>query len=69
MAQEFGQRVLTRESSREIKILRGSVLQHFPNLRDPRVKRTQHHSLVSIVSQSGLRSPKRLMFRRLQPQL
>ncbi|WP_410253249.1 ISAs1 family transposase [Sodalinema sp.] len=41
---------MTPQTTRETKILRESVLEHFQNLRDPRVKRTQHHSLVSIVS-------------------
>ncbi len=50
MAQGFGQRVLSPQQAREAKILRRSVLQHFQNLPDPRVERTQHHSLVAIVT-------------------
>ncbi len=50
MAQGFGQRVLNPQQTRETKILRRSVLQHFQHLRDPRVDRTQHHSLASIVT-------------------
>jgi predicted transposase YbfD/YdcC len=50
MAQGFGQRVLSPRQSRETKILRRSVLQHFQQLPDPRMERTQHHSLVAIVT-------------------
>ena len=50
MAQGLGQRVLRPQEVREAKILRRSVLQHFQNLPDPRVERTQHHSLVAIVT-------------------
>jgi predicted transposase YbfD/YdcC len=50
MAQGFGQRVLSPQQAREAKILRRSVLQHFQHLPDPRVERTQHHSLVAIVT-------------------
>ena len=50
MAQGFGQRVLSPQQTREAKILRRSVLQHFQHLPDPRVERTQHHSLVAIVT-------------------
>ncbi len=34
----------------DFQILRQSVLQHFQTLPDPRVERTQHHSLMSIVT-------------------
>lgn len=50
MAQGFGQQVLSPQQAREAKILRRSVLQHFQHLSDPRVERTQHHSLVAIVT-------------------
>lgn len=50
MAQGFGQRVLSPKQAREVKLLRQSVLQHFQHLPDPRVERTQHHRLVSIVT-------------------
>jgi predicted transposase YbfD/YdcC len=50
MAQGFGQRVLSPQQTREAKILRRSVLQHFQHLPDPRVERTKHHSLVAIVT-------------------
>lgn len=50
MAQGFGQRVLSPQQTREAKILRRSALQHFQHLQDPRVARTQHHSLVTIVT-------------------
>jgi predicted transposase YbfD/YdcC len=50
MAQGFGQRVLSPQQARDAKILRRSVLQHFQTLPDPRVERTQHHSLVAIVT-------------------
>lgn len=50
MAQGFGQRVLSPQQAREAKILRQSVLQHFQHLPDPRVERTQHHSLVALVT-------------------
>lgn len=36
--------------TREAKIFRKSVLQHFQDLEDPRVERSQHHRLVSLVS-------------------
>ena len=49
MAQGFGQRVLGPLQTRETQLLRRSVLQHFQHLPDPRVERTQHHSLVAIV--------------------
>lgn len=50
MAKGFGVLVLTPKQEREAKILRKSVLKHFQHLQDPRVERTQHHSLVAIVT-------------------
>ncbi len=50
MVRGFGQRVLSPQQAREVKILRRSVLQHFQHLPDPRVERTQHHSLAAIVT-------------------
>lgn len=50
MVRGFGQRVLSPQQAREVKILRRSVLQHFQHFPDPRVERTQHHSLAAIVT-------------------
>ncbi len=50
MAKGFGAIVLNSKQEREAKILRKSVLKHFQHLQDPRVERTQHHSLVAIVT-------------------
>ena len=50
MAKGFGQLVLSPKQEREAKILRQSVLKHFQYLQDPRVERTQHHSLGAIVT-------------------
>lgn len=50
MAKGFGQLVLSPKEEREAKILRQSVLKHFQYLQDPRVERTQHHSLGAIVT-------------------
>ncbi|MBE9141236.1 ISAs1 family transposase [Nodosilinea sp. LEGE 07088] len=41
---------MSPQQTREVKLLRRSVLQHFQHLPDPRVERTQHHSLVAIVT-------------------
>ncbi len=45
-----GQWVLSPQQTRDAKILRRSVLRHFQTLPDPRVKRTQHHRLVAMVT-------------------
>ena len=50
MAKGFGALVLNPKQEREAKLLRKSVLKHFQHLQDPRVERTQHHSLVAIVT-------------------
>lgn len=50
MAKGFGSPVLTPQQEREARILRKSVLKYFQQLPDPRVKRTQHHHLESIVT-------------------
>jgi hypothetical protein len=50
MAQGFGLLVLNPQQQREAKILKQSVLKHFQNLKDPRVERSQHHSLCAIVT-------------------
>ena len=62
MVRGFGQRVLSPQQAREVKILRRSVLQHFQHFPDPRVERTQHHSLAAIVIlQSYLDAPDRII--------
>ncbi|KKI98718.1 ISAs1 family transposase [Prochlorothrix hollandica] len=50
MAKGFGPRTLNPQQAREAKILSRSVLQYFQNLPDPRVERTRHHSLSTIIT-------------------
>lgn len=50
MAKGFGRPILTRSQEREAKLLSKSVLQYFEHLEDPRVERTQRHSLMTIVT-------------------
>ncbi|OLT58720.1 transposase family protein [Moorena bouillonii] len=38
------------QQEREALILKNSVLKHFQHLRDPRVERTQKHSLVAMIT-------------------
>ncbi|NEO96942.1 MAG: transposase family protein, partial [Moorea sp. SIO3G5] len=38
------------QQEREALILKNSVLRHFQHLRDPRVERTQKHSLVAMIT-------------------
>ncbi len=50
MAKGFGQLVLKPREVRETKLLRKSVLKHFQHIQDPRVERTQRHSLGAIIT-------------------
>ncbi|WP_293086169.1 ISAs1 family transposase [Moorena sp. SIO4A1] len=50
MSKGFGKLVLTPQQQQQALILRKSVLKHFQHLQDPRVERTQHHSLLGIVT-------------------
>ncbi len=46
----MAKRVLNPQQEREASILSKSVLKHFQHLQDPRVERTQHHRVVTIVT-------------------
>lgn len=50
MAKGFDQPVVRPLEVREAKILRRSVLQHFQQIKDPRVDRTKRHSLMAIIT-------------------
>lgn len=50
MAKGFEPLVVRPLEEREAKILRRSVLQHFQQIKDPRVDRTKRHSLMAIIT-------------------
>lgn len=50
MASGFGPLVLPPKQAQEARILRKSVLQHFQDLPDPRLDRTKHHPLMSVIT-------------------
>jgi predicted transposase YbfD/YdcC len=50
MAKGFGPPIVRPHEMREVKILRRSVMQHFQQIKDPRVDRTKRHSLMAIIT-------------------
>jgi hypothetical protein len=52
MVKGFGPPTLQPNEVREAKILRARVIQHFQQLKDPRVDRTKRHSLMAIITRS-----------------
>lgn len=50
MAKGFGSAIVRSHEVREVKILRRSVMQHFQQIKDPRVDRTKRHSLMAMIT-------------------
>lgn len=50
MAKGFGPPIVRSHEVREVKILRRSVMQHFQQIKDPRMDRTKRHSLMAIIT-------------------
>lgn len=50
MTKGFGSPTLKPSEAKEAKLLRRSVMQHFQQIKDPRVDRTKRHSLMAIIT-------------------